>query len=409
MHETRKNLLNEITDHELESLDCPTVHKQIEDLNNLMNLLDESKIKAFIESLNYEMINLKQHSESFGIVYFIFFIECREKKYPFNDKKFVLKVCNAYKSWNKSKTTNEAIITKYLKENTTIPVPDIITFSNDSDTSPLKCEFILMEYLNGKLLCDVLPKDVHELPQAIVDQFVDILGQLRELKIDEKRIGRFDENMKIVNSLSTDSIAPDNFLEYFEFQVNTAISELKKLNKYKELAEDYQKVLTRIVEIVNENKHLDRLNFKDRMTLCHQDLNPTNILIDENTFRITGIIDWEWSEYSFDDDQLDFLKTWFSNKKQKELIKIKLTSEYSRYIEKPNGKEIRRELRKLFDPIMSATFYLLSNFHHPSSKSLWSDDIDLNVRLGIDNEAIKCKENLEKMPYLLKILSEYKV
>jgi len=209
------------------------------------------------------MISFNHHSKSCGIINNIYFIECKEKQHPFSEKKFVLKITNPFKSWKKVKTTHEVSVTKLLKQKTTIPVPEIITFSNDSETSPLNCEFILMEFLSGKLLEEVLPKKAQELPQTIVDQFVDILAQLKNLRIESNKIGRFDENMNII-STEIDFKVSDNFLELVQYRINYYIDELNKFNKYKKLAQTYKCFSNELVKIANENSFLDRLNFNDK-------------------------------------------------------------------------------------------------------------------------------------------------
>ena len=90
------------------------------------------------------------------------------------------------------------------------------------------------------------------------------------------------------------------------------------------------------------------------------------------------------------------------------MIKKKMKNVYEQNFEKMSGQEIRKELIKLFDPIRSITFYLASYFYHQERKSLWTDNINLNVRLYIDDEAIKCRENLEKISNFLTILTDYR-
>ena len=407
-NELRKSLLVEITDEELESLECPTIQKQIDDLNHLMSLLTESKIKAFIESLKYEMISMKHHTESNGIINNIIFIECKEKHHPFNEKKFVLKISNPFKAWKKLKTRHEAVITKYLKQNTTIPVPDIIAYSCDSETSPLNCEFILMEFLEGKILQEVISKNVDELPQTIIDQFVDILKQLKSLQINQNKIGRFDENMNIVPN-GPDWIVSDNFLECFEYSMKYLIKELRKFNKYRHIADDYEDFLNKLIKIVNENPSLDKLNFNDKMSICHNDLNPSNILVDEKTYKITGILDWEWSGIGFDDDQLDFFKHCYSDKEKRLTIKTEMKDVYAQNFEKMNGKDYRNELEKILDALYFATYFLPSFLTHSTSSSNKTDDVNLNIRLRIDDFVKKAEENLNKTSNILKILAEYKI
>ena len=177
-----------------------TVHKQELEWKNILNSINKDKLKLLVESLNYELIGYRHHGESNGIINNIYFLDCKTKKreeydsLSFNsqvkkEETLVLKLCNPLSIWAKYKTANEVSTMKFVKSNTTIPVPAIISYSTNKDTSLINCEYILMEYVNGKLLHEIINKSAKELQKHKHLPFVEIKKKcMWKLNEEDQRI-----------------------------------------------------------------------------------------------------------------------------------------------------------------------------------------------------------------------------
>jgi thiamine kinase-like enzyme len=55
--------------------------------------------------------------------------------------------------------------------------------------------------------------------------------------------------------------------------------------------------MSRMITEVNFFKILEITSETEEFMLCHNDLNQANILVDPDTLKITGIIDWEYAGF----------------------------------------------------------------------------------------------------------------
>jgi hypothetical protein len=99
---------------------------------------------------------------------------------------------------------NEALVLKFVKEHTTIPVPEVI--SSDWDR-------IEMVYIEGQTLKEVWPSLKPEERTAMLAQLKDYIAQMRALK--GTYLGRFDGQGVIVPSMMTRSGGPFHTIESF--------------------------------------------------------------------------------------------------------------------------------------------------------------------------------------------------
>ncbi len=75
----------------------------------------------------------------------------------------MLRVTNPHPYWKVLKTEHEVTIVNYLfKNQTIIKVPEIIAYSYNENTSPLKCEFILMKKVKGIILSKFIEENKTE-------------------------------------------------------------------------------------------------------------------------------------------------------------------------------------------------------------------------------------------------------
>ncbi|VZH91408.1 unnamed protein product [Fusarium fujikuroi] len=158
---------------------------------------------------------------------------------------------------------NEALVLQFIKENTTIPVPEVI--SSDWDR-------IELEYIEGQTLREAWPSlELHERTE-ILAQLKDYLGQLRALK--GLYIGRFDGQGAVIPSMMTRSGGPFKSLESFQEWLVRPPKRIEEQSLHwaqmtKQLGADYPIVFT------------------------HADISSRNIMVRDG--RIVAILDWEWA------------------------------------------------------------------------------------------------------------------
>ena len=158
--------MNEIiTDDELASLECPRVEKQLIEWNDILISLSEDKLKSLIESigLRYSSSQLvKENKEFNNNPYFL--INAVEKKVGNAEKQLILKITDPHPFFRRKKTANEVSIINYIKQNSKIPVPTILSYSKNKKTSMIGCEYILMTKIKGKPLREEF-KAAEEIPE----------------------------------------------------------------------------------------------------------------------------------------------------------------------------------------------------------------------------------------------------
>ncbi|KAJ4116007.1 hypothetical protein NW760_009077 [Fusarium oxysporum] len=76
------------------------------------------------------------------------------------------------------KTKNEIGVMTWLSKNTTIPLPDVITYDGFTDI-PVGHEYTLLSHIQGVTLSDVYDRLSDEQMNQILDQLIDLLTQLQ--------------------------------------------------------------------------------------------------------------------------------------------------------------------------------------------------------------------------------------
>ena len=405
-----KSLLIEITDEELKSLNCPTYEEQEKEWEKIEKQLTTDKIKILLESINYEYIQMNFFKNTLGVINKIYIIEVKEKKISFNKKELILRINNPHLFWKKRRNQNEVSIMKYIKQNTIIPVPEILSYSNDPLKSILGCEYILMEKVPGIILSNIIDKiNADELSDNIINQMISYYKILREIKtekMDKNKIGCFKKDLEITDLIFDGPIVKisNNYLEYIVQQLNFAIEESKKIRKFKILGEKLENLKNKLIEVVNSNPLVNNLNFNDEMTVIHGDLNSTNILIDPNTNLVTGILDWEFASHNFDSIEYHFIESWFDKEEDKEKITNKMQSIINGmdWYKKPYGFEIRKYFNNLAAEANQMGFYVSSWFNKD-----WKDK-NLAVRAYLNSEFNITMELLKDSDKYLNLIKNFK-
>lgn len=121
---------------------------------------------------------------------------------------------------------------------------------------------------------------------------------------------------------------------------------------------------------------------EEKYYICHRDLNASNILVDQKTLEITGVLDWEWAacclfdqEWNFNDWLEDEQGGWMLNQ---ELEKIGISA--------PIDVETREPLFLAMNALTEMIFSVSTWFHDTPPEEV--DDI-------IADEVHKASERLK--------------
>ncbi len=152
---------------------------------------------------------------------------------------------------------NEAVVLRYLRETTTIPVPEVLDLQTTNGLVYLKTSWIEGAIELGRVPAQNIENAVREVSRQIESE---ILPQLRNLR--SNRMGSPDADLPI--------IPPQRFWNW------------KENRRWPAIAGDY--------------------------TFCHIDLDRQNILVDPDTYKIVAIIDWETAGFFPAEWELPFWK-----------------------------------------------------------------------------------------------------
>ena len=386
------DLLHEISDEELASLDCPTFEEQELEWQKIYKNLNDENITKLIESIDLIFIKSILNIQTNGVINMICFIEVKDLSE--NRSELVLRISNPHKFWKNRRCRNEVGFMKYLNQNTKIPVPKILSFSFNPQTSLIGCEYILMEKISGENLYDLVTKvEPSKLPENLINDMIDYVKILREIKLVNTLNGQifcFNENMEPADIVLDGPAIErcDNYLEFIERLLSWEVKEINKLSKYRWLANELENVRKNLVEICAKNKRLNNLNFDDETTTFHGDLHCGNILADEN-FNITAILDWEFVTHGFDNVELDIFSkmNWCDEEEKSRQLqeRVDLKKCELSWLKKSSGKEVRSYLFELTGAANQMGFYV----------STWFRNSD-NLRGAVVRQYINC--NCENLP-----------
>jgi Ser/Thr protein kinase RdoA (MazF antagonist) len=194
-----------------------------------------------------------------------------------------------------AKVESELATIEYVRNNTTIPVPEIYLVNN-SENHAVGAPFVLMEHIHGSPLDDmweVLSLD-HKLDA--ITQVAGIHGRLAGLKFDT--IGCIGTNQSVGPLLDQ--------VEWWQPLGNHAFTKTSDyLNSYMRednpnRTESAQALYPTIKEKISAHLERNALNptLHAPFRLIHPDLGFQNILVTQEDGmppKIRGVIDWDWS------------------------------------------------------------------------------------------------------------------
>ncbi|KLO13422.1 kinase-like protein [Schizopora paradoxa] len=219
------------------------------------------------------------------------------------------------------KTQNEAAILQWLAENTDIPVAKVLHVDETED-NPLGREYMLMTRLPGRSVADVYDDLSAEQMDHVIDQLTDVLvalyqhpfshfgglkfggeerGIVRGPAVEETfwqlpDIAAFWPSTESFNTLNIDS--PDgypSFVEYMSAHLRKYVHAIEVHPSLAWLRDEGVPLVQSCIARINTPPLAERLN-EVPLVLAHRDLHFGNVLIDPVTYKVTGILDWEFAQ-----------------------------------------------------------------------------------------------------------------
>lgn len=163
-------------------------------------------------------------------------------------------------------TPNEALALRFIKENTTIPVPKVI--SSDWDR-------VTMEYIEGQTLRQAWPVLTPSERSEILDQLRGYIAQLRSLPGTGTSLGRLDgQGVLIPGTVITRSGGPFQTLSELHYWLANPMSRHR-------------------AQSMHWHQITSQLNTNFPIVFTHGDIAARNIIIQNR--RIVAILDWEFA------------------------------------------------------------------------------------------------------------------
>lgn len=226
-------------------------------------------------------------------------------------KKLVLRVSGHHLP--RIKTENEVAVMTWIKQNTCIPVPDLVAYDS-CDQNTIGHEYTLLSLVEGATLSDHYHSLTEVQVRRILDQLADYIGQLHAhpwnaiggLRINEAGTVFVDRivdetfwQLPDVEELwpageTVDSLnigGPySTYVDMISGQIETYIH---LIQTHQSLApmRDIIPRLKAFVKVLPEHAELNNV----KLRLAHKDLHFANVLYDFESENITSILDWEFS------------------------------------------------------------------------------------------------------------------
>ena len=257
---------------------------------------------------------------------------------PHSPQEYILRVALPVEPFYK--TESEAATLAYVRKYTTLPVPEVIAYDSSSENE-LGFEWMLLKKIGGVPVSEIWESSKFSSKVQLTVQISDLQKELRLLQFGQVGSLYFSTVKSQVNgriiftqarnkdgNLDIDSdfvigrmVSPWFFRDkrvwlpadrgpfssssdMMMAKIQIQIERLKNLSPspddeyYTETDEDLVEDQEKVLDICHTLKELVPLYFptfkvKERNLLYHDDLSARNILINPESFRITGILDWE--------------------------------------------------------------------------------------------------------------------
>lgn len=145
----------------MNSLECPSFDVQEEAWRQVLENINKEKLESLLASINHDLIKFEIIPLLEGRIHRLCVIDAKSKSDEDEEKlekRFILRVFNPHKFLEKLRCRNEVSIITHLRKTTSIPVPEILSFSYDKSESILGCEYILFKTIKGVQLSQITMK-----------------------------------------------------------------------------------------------------------------------------------------------------------------------------------------------------------------------------------------------------------
>lgn len=221
----------------------------------------------------------------------------------------------------KEKLRDEVEIMRYLAENTSVPVPMVFGFG--------QCErapYIVMAFVPGDTLKDLIqdpqskelalnpqldPADLRKAYQAMANILLElskpefpVIGAVSRDSAGTWTVSKRPLSFNMNNLARYSNIPPQSFVQrtfataadYFEELANQHFRHLQfqRNDAVKDEADCTKKYVARCL-FRSASRTISQEHCNGPFKLFCDDLSPSNLLVDPQTYSVNGVVDWEWT------------------------------------------------------------------------------------------------------------------
>jgi serine/threonine protein kinase len=364
----------------------PSYEEQELLLNAVLARINSDSLTKLLSSppLSMELLSWHRWVNPGGMVNPIFLLHVRDNNTG-EEKELVLKVGNPHPYWKRVKMQSEVTALKFIEEernryNSELhvkqgytpsdqcptsegmkeewkwrqlcppPVPRVYSFSWDTETSPLGCEYNLMDRKPGVCFEDLIDKGVvtdddMRKVGAQVACVIEWLYHIPRSKMNFNKIGSLTERHE-GGKFYQDGPPIGPFFSFLEMITAHIEYGIEAIESWPWLAAYRATLVPNLRRYLTYVKQLSPSDLEpERYYLIHKDLNASNILVDPETMSITAVVDWDSCRIAPFDEEA----AWNNQ-----------TDKYERYIceeleklgiHKPRGYDQRQKLHELRMPL----------------------------------------------------------
>lgn len=131
------------------------------------------------------------------------------------------------------------------------------------------------------------------------------------------QIGSFKSKDMSLGGTIEDGPTLGPFHHIKDYIIQHLLWSIRRIQTDEQLSQYGGEFIIQLKRIIHHAEHDSNLiNHQMKCYFTHTDLNPSNILIDETTGRIVGILDWERCAMTWDSNDVEFYRSWFDDDQQ---------------------------------------------------------------------------------------------